>query len=313
MDVIREPKTDKNKVLILKLSEADVDGFMLNYDYRDDGTIKYMEEEFTEALMDYIPEYAMGYDNSSILPSEIRRRYKEAAQSIIKIKNIDDIKGRLESKEPMETWPQPLREIYEKKGIFSELILHFILREFKESVPLISKIYFKDSISNEAHGFDAVHIVGDTLWLGETKFYKDGKSGINCLIEDLRKHFNKDYLNEQFIIISRALVHNPIQQRWINKLNEAKLLKDKFQIIVIPLLCIYQDSIADEILKRADVEKEYDTVLIDHVSSLKEYFDLKNDYKNKNRVKILLILFPVKSKDELIGKMLEKIYHGQSI
>ena len=76
MDVIREPKTDKNKVLILKLSEADVDGFMLNYDYRDDGTIKYMEEEFTEALMDYIPEYAMGYDNSSILPSEIRRRYK---------------------------------------------------------------------------------------------------------------------------------------------------------------------------------------------------------------------------------------------
>lgn len=313
MDVISDQKTDNNKVLILKLSEADVDGFMLNYDYRDDGTIDYLEEEFTEALMDYLPEYAMGYDNAEISLSEIRRRYKEAAQSIIKIKNIDDIKGRIDAKEPIEKWPQSSREIYEKKGIFSELILHFILREFKGSLPLISKIYFKDSFSHEAHGFDAVHIVGDTLWLGETKFYKNGKQGINCLIEDLSNHFNRDYLNEQFIIISRALVQNPTQQKWINTLNEAKLLKDKFQIIVVPLLCIYQDSIADEILIKINAAEEYDTVLVDQISSLKEYFDSKNDYDNKGQVQILLILLPVRSKDEIIGKMLERIYHGQSI
>lgn len=74
---------------------------------------------------------------------------------------------------------------------------------------LISKIYFKDSFAQEAHGFDAVHVSNDKkIWLGETKFYNNGKRGIDALIDDLNKHFNHNYLQEQFVIISRALVHN---------------------------------------------------------------------------------------------------------
>ena len=35
-------------------------------------------------------------------------------------------------------------EKYKKRGEFGELILHLILRDFFETVPLLSKIYFKD-------------------------------------------------------------------------------------------------------------------------------------------------------------------------
>lgn len=47
-------------------------------------------------------------------------------------------------------------EQYKKE--FIELLLHLLLREYKHTIPLISKVYFKDSAGVPAHGFDAVHI-----------------------------------------------------------------------------------------------------------------------------------------------------------
>ncbi|WP_330558188.1 Hachiman antiphage defense system protein HamA [Acutalibacter sp. 1XD8-33] len=35
-----------------------------------------------------------------------------------------------------------------RRGEFGELILHLLLRDFKNTIPLISKVYFKDSIGN---------------------------------------------------------------------------------------------------------------------------------------------------------------------
>ena len=64
----------------------------------------------------------------------------------------------MDSGTPYEQWDNDIFKTYNSKGIFSELILHFILREIKGTIPLISKIYFKDSNAVEAHGFDAVHI-----------------------------------------------------------------------------------------------------------------------------------------------------------
>ena len=88
-----------------------------------------------------------------------------------------------------------------------------ILKDFKNTIPLVSKLYFKDSFAQEAKGFDSVHVSedGTTLWLGETKFYKDStkqgvkKGGIDELVKDLNSHFVKDYLQEQFVIIRRGL------------------------------------------------------------------------------------------------------------
>lgn len=308
-------KYNSNKVVVIKLGQDDIDGMLLNHDLNDEGIYSYMENEFIESVMNYLPEYAMGQEPIPMSPVKIIPYLREAAKSIIKIKKIEEIKYYLDKKIPCKDWNQEILKFYNSKGIFSELILHFLLREFKNTVALISKIYFKDSFSHEAHGFDVVHVSNDNkLWIGETKFYNDGKRGLRALIDDLNTHFKHDYLKEQFVIISRALVHNNIlREEWVDKLNSATRLEEKLNMIVIPLLCIYEDTVASEIITAINEGADADAIYLKHVSELKEYFDEKNTFINKERVQTLLILLPVESKNKIVSGMLSKIYSLQSI
>jgi len=305
-----------NKVLILKLEENDINGMLLNYDLDDNGKYQYMDDEFIDTVINYLPEYAMGHDNLPISSMQLIPYLREAARSVIKINRIDEIKHNLDEKISYQDWDKELLRIYNSKGIFSELILHFLLREFKNTLPLVSKVYFKDSYSHEAHGFDAVHISPDDkkLWLGETKFYNNGKKGIKELINDLNNHFKHDYLKEQFLIISRAIVRNsPVREEWIRKLTNATRLEEKFDMMIIPLLCIYEDSVAKEFLNMVDDEISANKIYLQHISELQEYFHTNNIFRNKERVQTLLMLLPVESKDRIVTGMLSKLYNLQNI
>jgi hypothetical protein len=304
----------KSNVVVISVGQDDVDGMLLNWDLADDGKYDYMENEFISAVMNYLPEYAMGYDTDKISYTNIVDYLRESAKSVIKIKKVNEIKKYLDQGVPYYQWDESILDIYNSKGIFSELILHFLLRDVKGTLPLISKIYFKDSISVEAHGFDAVHIIDDKLWLGETKFYNDGKRGIKALIDDLNKHFKHDYLKEQFMIISRALIHNnEMREEWVSKLSTANRLEDKFSMIYIPLLCIYEDTIASDVIDKLNTARNPESIYFDHVVKMKEYFDKNNTFPNKERVQPLLILLPVKSKDKIVSAMLSRIYNMQNI
>lgn len=305
----------KNKVVVLKIQESDIEGMLINHDLNDEGTYSYMEASFIDSVINYLPEYAMGQEPIPTDPTRMIPYLREAAKSVVKIKKVKEIKKYLDTEIPYEEWDERILKIYNTKGIFSELILHFLLREFKDTVALISKIYFKDSFAQEAHGFDAVHVSKDNrIWLGETKFYNDGKRGIKALIDDLNKHFNHNYLQEQFIIISRALVRdNELREEWIQKISEATRLEDKFDMVIIPLLCIYEDKVASEFLDAINNRTNADSVLIEHISELKKYFEENNDFKNKDHVQTLLILLPVQSKDRIVGEILNRIYNMQNI
>jgi hypothetical protein len=80
--------------------------------------------------------------------------------------------------------------------------LHLILRDFIKTVPLISKIHLKDSDGMTVHGFDAVHIgncIEDSskksLYLGESKLYKDGKS---VELESYKPPFDKRFADKEW-------------------------------------------------------------------------------------------------------------------
>ena len=125
-----------------------------------------------------------------------------------------------------------------------------------------------------------------TLWLGETKFYKAWKTkgvvkgGIDELVEDLKKHITKDYLSEQYVIIKRGLetqLEHPQREEWIEKLSRPILLKDVFQYIRIPLLCIYEDDIALDYLKAIDdvqLTEDLETRFMAAVKRMKQAFNL---------------------------------------
>ena len=131
-----------------------------------------------------------------------------------------------------------------------------MLREYKHTIPLISKVYFKDSAGVPAHGFDAVHITPDEriLWLGESKLYSDAEGGLRALLVDLNEHFNKDYLNDQLLIIKKNLENHSIPQRdeWIEILLKCNKLSDQIKMINIPMLCVYPDDVYQKFADIAD-------------------------------------------------------------
>lgn len=306
---------DKKNVILLKVDEADLSSFLIDTDIGDDGISRYMLEDFARVVMEVIPEYVYAnYQNQGITALNAVDKLREAAHSIYKIKEFDLMRqyylnGDLQAKEELDN------STYKNRGEFGELILHLLLRDFKETIPLISKVYFKDSSGVPAHGFDIVHISPDKkeLWLGESKFYTNGKNGIKELLKDLDEHFKKEYLEEQFIIIKKNLECNEIPQRqqWIKELSQCTKLSDKLNMINIPMLCTYEHDIYE---KFADVNIpeaiKYHEL---NVRELKSYFDTENKHPLKARLNVILFLFPVKSKRELITLLHEKLWHMQNL
>lgn len=306
---------DKKNVILLKVDEADLSSFLIDTDIGDDGISRYMLEDFARVVMEVIPEYVYAnYQNQRITALNAVDKLREAAHSIYKIKEFDLMRqyylnGDLQAKEELDN------STYKNRGEFGELILHLLLRDFKETIPLISKVYFKDSSGVPAHGFDIVHISPDKkeLWLGESKFYTNGKNGIKELLKDLDEHFKKEYLEEQFIIIKKNLECNEIPQRqqWIKELSQCTKLSDKLNMINIPMLCTYEHDIYE---KFADVNiPEAINYHELNVRELKSYFDTENKHPLKARLNVILFLFPVKSKRELITLLHEKLWHMQNL
>lgn len=306
-------ENSQSNVIVVDVEQEYVDGLLINWDIDDNGKYDYMEKDFIDNVINYLPEYATGYSTKSLDPLEVIPRLRESAKSVVQIKNVDVIKEYIDSQTPSDKWDEEALKIYNSKGVFSELILHFILRDLKNTIPLISKIYFKDSVAIEAHGFDAVHVFNDELWLGETKFYTSGRQGVNALIEDLNKHFNHDYLKEQFVIIGHSITSNPETEKWVTRISEAKRLEDKFKMIRIPLLCIYEDSISSEIINAINANTDYKPQYLKHISDMKKYFDTNNTFPNKGKAQILLLMLPVQSKKRIVSAMLSRIYNMQNI
>lgn len=314
-------KIGRSRVLVLKVEEEDVNTIFMNTDIDSEGHLHYAYDEFAKAFSNNVLEYAFAY--ADIPRDEITQKQREAAQSLLKLHEVQKLRQYFSDGTPETEWEPNLLNWYRKKGVFGEVILHLILKDFKDTIPLISKLYFKDSFAQEAKGFDAVHVSvdGSTLWLGETKFYTNCKTqgvvsgGIDELVSDIKKHLTKDYLSEQFVIIKRGLesqYQHPQRNKWIDILNQPIFLKDVFKYVRIPLLCVYEDKIADEFLQSVD-QAAMDAKISVHTTDLLSYYNSINDYEYKDAVETVLILMPIQAKNALIKCMLEKIWHMQNI
>lgn len=173
--------------------------FYIGFGLNNDGTTSQKKKSFYEELFDDIPTFAFGprkvvkkLNENGIWPTA-----REAARLLYAIPEI-----QAASKEYLES--NDTEDKYIKRGEFGELLLYHLLHEYFDADALISKIYFKDSQGQAAHGFDAVHVDSEhkTLWLGESKLYQDGKRAIDELSKDLVNHFNNEFFNQEFSIIT---------------------------------------------------------------------------------------------------------------
>ncbi|AZV68874.1 DUF1837 domain-containing protein [Bacillus cereus] len=299
-------------VLYCKINNANLHSYFIDFDLDDDGNLEQMLKDFVTLLAEEIPSFALGYHQGVMIPQEnILRVLIEAANSIYK---IDAYEKTAETYLSGECWDDDLQEKYLKRGEFGELILHFILKYFFNTLPLIAKIYFKDSYGHAVHGFDSVHInpTENTLWLGESKIYTDGKRGIDALVGDLFEHFNGDYFESEFTIISKRIKDtqqnladagtNP--EYWIQLLNTYTKLSAKLSKIIVPMFCAYETNVFSKYHDSQEFEKEY----IEEISKLNARFiEKKESHPWNDHLNIIVILVPLESKKKLIAALHRKL------
>lgn len=304
------------KVIREHISQADLCTYLVGFDLENDGTKGYRLGPLVDVLLDAIVDFAFGLHEGTDTPNPlVRKKLLEAAKSIYKIPEFDEVR-RLYCDNDDSIVDDDIAKKYLKRGEFGELVLHLLLRDFHKTIPLLSKIHFKDAYSTTVHGFDAVHVHPEkkTLWLGEAKLYTDGKKGLKELVSDIKTHFVRDYLNDEFSIVSKKIkIDTSIDDKdyWLSLLDSKNKLSEVLNSVTIPLLCVYE---SENFSKHSDENAaEFIAAYESEVADLKAYFDLKNDHPLKTNLNIVLLLFPVKNKKDLVKRLHEKLYAMQRI
>ncbi len=338
-------------VLELPIAEGKLKCFYIGYDLSE-----YRLDEFTEVLMDAVVDFAFGY-HTGILKKYDRRKLKEAAKSIYGIKTFDEVKwtyvdqeSEIDDSEDDTPDESPEEKKTKKRGEFGELILHTILRDYFHTVPMLSKIYFKDTDGTTVHGFDSVHIGSDlndeakcSLYFGESKIYnrksgKAGENGIDDLIQDVKNHLKIDFLKRECAIISKKkdsftdiddyvdLNTKSEYESFINTKNEwygflanvtngKNKLSDLLSSVTIPLICTYQSSVFLD--NKTDSHDTFKVEYEAEVRALHGRFTAKlkpvlDEMKIPASLNVLLILLPIPSKKDLIKTLHQKLYNQQN-
>ncbi|WP_207815582.1 DUF1837 domain-containing protein [Pseudomonas sp. 50_B] len=303
-----------NGVIEEFFSENNLRCYIVGYDLEDHGGQSYRWKPLVKTIISAIHEFAFGLHESAITDNtETVEKVVEAAKSIYKIENFENVKNiYLNGKHIADD----IEDKYLRRGEFGELILHLLLRDYHQTIPLLSKIYFKDSYGFTVHGFDSVHINPNTktLWLGESKLYIDPVLGVKALIEDLKEHITSDYLNSEFNIITKKTKHfdfHPDVNYWTEKLSTSEKLKTRLNSIVIPMLCTYSSK---SFANHNDDELEiFKKDLTAEINTLQQVFLEKNDHPLREKINILLMFFPVKCKNELVKRLHTKLSLLQAV
>lgn len=195
---------------------------------------------------------------------------------------------------------------YTGRGEIGELLLHIGIRQVFDTVPAISKYFFKDSSNDTVKGFDVVHVIATPteleLWLGEAKFYKEVAGAISATVQDLKDHSERQYLRSEFLAIV-----NKIDDSWphadqLRKLLDRNISLDAvFKRMVIPVMIAY-DSTA--IGSFTEFSEEF---LASFKSEIDANYAIFARKKPVLPMRVQVFFLPLKSKDALMTAFDERL------
>jgi hypothetical protein len=207
--------------------------------------------------------------------------------------------------------------VYKKKdphmrGEIGELMLHVALRQICDTIPAISKYYYKDSSNDTVKGFDAVHVVATEttlqLWLGESKFYTDIAPAIRDAISSVKAHLEREYLRSEFL-----LVMNKIDDNWPHAARLKKLLDPNtsldqvFDSVCIPAFLAYNSPV---VAQHSSVTDQFKADFEQEVRTHYQEFAAK---ATGISVQLHAFLFPMLSKSQLIDDFDKRLKACQNI
>lgn len=250
---------------------------------------QWRKEQLVDYLFEYLPEFALTYSEFENLRGEnVVAKMRQVAKSIYQ------------------------SEKFKNRGEFGELLLHAIIRETYNTVPAISKIYYKDAPNDTVKGFDAVHVVVTDealeLWLGEAKFYDNIYYAISDVIKELNQHIEVKYVKDEFVAITNKIdVNWPHADRLKTLLHPHTSLDDVFPNICIPVLLTYDSNTLAKYNYKCE---EYIQEITEEFQRIhKNFCDKLGDFP----LTIHLFLFPLNTKAELINSLESKLKIWQKL
>jgi hypothetical protein len=246
--------------------------------------------QLVDHFIDWLPEFALrSGELANVHPGQWGKKLRQAARAIY------------------------MTDKYKNRGEFGELLLHIIVRQVFDSIPVISKIYYKDGPNDTVKGFDAVHVVCSgsdlELWLGEVKFYEDINAAITDVSNELAAHFARNYLRTEFTAITNKMEDDgsPLSAKLKLLMSPNTSLDDVFDAVRIPVLLTYD---SDSVNKHSKVDAAYKAAFESEIRKHAANFWKKNSART---IVINLILFPLKSKAALVAEFDKKLKTWQAL
>ena len=243
--------------------------------------------QFADHILEWLPEFALSpTEVLSIKSSNAVALIRKAARSIY------------------------ATEKYRRRGEFGELLLHILMRQVFDTIPAISKIYYKDSANDTIKGFDAVHVL-DTgseleLWLGEAKFYQSIRQAIRDVVKELHEHLDADYLRHEFALIGNKVEGTwPLSEALKELMHRNRTLDEVFARLCFPVLLTYDSPV----VRKHDVSS--DAYLSDLKNEFKKHYHAFNQAGLPCSVRIHLFLLPLREKAELVRALDERLKSWQ--
>jgi len=226
-------------------------------------------------IMDWLADYALVEDELKVSHTNMYVRLREAAARIY------------------------TGDKYKRRGELGEVVLRAICRDFFETIPLAPRVFYLTASNDVVKSFDMAHVRyldggAFELWLGEAKFFQDAGDAVTSAIESVNAHIDAGFLKNEKLLLGPQISKNIPNYDGIRALFSPNAPIDRlFQTAVFPIL-IASDS------KAVANGKSHDTTYIASAHAELAKLETKlNTSGLREKIRILLIYLPVKSKDDL--------------
>lgn len=261
-------------------------------------------DKLVRFLMDNLVDTALSAEEKEALTTNAYTMMQRAISRLKSLRNKSDGK-------------------YNSGGEIGEIMLYGIMSRYYHALPVVPKIFNKQNNNVPAYGADSVHILVEkdkngkecdfSVWLGESKFYKNVDEAIEDAISSLDQHIEKDALKkENSIIIGGGNIKNYVRNETLQKsitdfldldINSTDEYVKKLHI---PILIMYECKITRE-------SKKYSNEYIENVrckmrSHAEKYFAkqksrLEAAFDKYDCVNFHLILFPFPEKEKILSEI----------
>lgn len=268
----------------------------------EDGKWRYLK--FENFIWDNISETALSYRERESLIDQSHSLLTTAAKNLRLTDKSKDEKGR--------------------GSELAEIVLYGIMKHYYNSLPVVPKIFYKQSSQDNAKGADSVHIVLDddsdfSIWFGEAKFYGSIEDArLEKVVQSVENLLNSDKMRKENSIITNVsdidyFVQSEKLRTAIKKLlspvSSLDNLKPKLHI---PILLLHECAITKGC---TSLTNEYKAAIIKyHKERAESYYrkQLKkfgNSLFKYSEIKFHIILFPVPSKKTIVDKFVANVEH----